>query len=269
MLRIGTSGFGYHEWCPGFYPPGLSYADYLPYYARHFDCCELTHTFFRLPGRADLDALILATPDHFEFTAKLDRRLTHERSPHLDRARRVVESFQPLVEAGRLGAVVAQFPFSFVNVPENRAYVCRLRAALELPLVAEFRNDSWLRYETIQFLRGWGIGLAAVDLPPLLAGMPRPTAHATSTLGYVRFHGRNAAFWWKRGDPRRYEYRYRQKELLSWLPRVKNIDASTETTYVIFNNRRHGHAIDDARRFQRLLVRSRQRQQPRRTSRVG
>ncbi len=268
MLRVGTSGFGYHEWCPSFYPPGLPYADYLEYYARHFDCCELSSTFFGTPSRTELERLLFSTPDSFELTAKLYRRLTHERDSGLELARRVADSLKPLVEAGRLGAVIAQFPFSFVNGPHNRAYVCRLRAALELPLVAEFRNDTWFRPETFQFLKGWGVGLVAVDLAPL-GGMPRPMAYATSGLGYVRFHGRNGHAWWKRGDTQRYEYRYRRKELLSWLPRVRNIEASTERTYVMFNNHRHGHAIENARHFVQMLKRSNQRREPRKTPKVS
>jgi uncharacterized protein YecE (DUF72 family) len=160
----------------------------------------------------------------------------------------VAESLKPRLEAGWLGAVIAQFPFSFVNGPQHRAYVCRLRAALGFPLVAEFRNDSWFRPETFQFLKGCGVGLVVVDLVPL-GGLPRPMAYATSGLGYVRFHGRNGHAWRKGVDTKRYEYRYRRKELLSWLPRVRNIEASTEQTYVMFNNHRHGHSIEDARRF--------------------
>lgn len=151
MIRIGTSGYGYHEWSPTFYPSGLCYADYLPHYAEHFACCELSQTFFEMPSHRELSRLVRRVPESFRFTAKLYRRLTHERDADLQLARSYARSVTPLVESGQLGAVLAQFPFSFLNNPHNRAYLCRLRAALELPLVAELRNESWRKPETLAF----------------------------------------------------------------------------------------------------------------------
>ena len=109
--------------------------------------------------------------------------------------------------------------------------------------------------ETLEFMAGWGVGLVAIDAP-LRSGLPHSVARATADVGYVRFHGRNDEAWWRRADPDRYHYRYRQRELLSWLPRLREIHATTKETFVVFNNHRHGHAWRNARAMIRLLERS-------------
>ncbi len=136
-------------------------------------------------------------PQSLVFTVKAHRHLTHQRGAELDSARHFRRALAPLHETGRLGAVIAQFPFSFVHNPHNRAYVYRLKAALELPLVVEFRNESWMSSHALDFLRGWGVGIVCVDAPPV-GGLPSPMAVATSDVAYVRFHGRNAEAWWRK-----------------------------------------------------------------------
>lgn len=254
MIRVGTSGFGYHGWSPGFYPRGLLYEDYLSYYARHFDCCELNETFFRMPTEEGLERLSTLVPKSFSFTVKLHRELTHEPSGDFELARRFAEAVRPLARRSQLGTLVAQFPFAFVNHPYNRAYLCRLRAALDLPLVVELRNESWRHPQTYDFLRGWGIGWVAIDAPLSERKAP-PAGLATSTLGYVRLHGRRADAFWRRDEPVRYDYRYRRRELLSWLPRVREIAKRTTDVFVVFNNRGNGHAVTNAASFAKMLRR--------------
>lgn len=262
MIYVGTSGYGYHEWCPRLYPAGMPHARYLREYARRFHTCELTGPFFEMPSSDESRRLAGEVPEGFQFTVKLFRRLTHERTHDLVLARRFAEALAPLVEAGRLGAVVAQFPYAFVNHPHNRAYLCRLRAALELPLVAELRNPSWLRDDTQQFLRGWGIGWVSIDAPPG-AGLCPPVSTTTSRLGYVRFHGRDAARWWRREETSRYAYRYRRRELIAWIPRVREIARKTGDVFVLFNNYRDGNAWENAAAFAKLLERGARRGAPR------
>ncbi len=271
MIRVGTSGFGYHDWCPSFYPQGLAYEDYLGTYARAFDCCELNDSFFRMPTAEELERFRASVPETFVFTVKLHRHLTHERRITLEMARRFAAALDPLVAAGQLGTLVAQFPFSFVNHPHNRAYLCRLRAALELPLVVELRNESWRHPETVDFLRGWGIGWVAVD-SPVPETMAPPPGMTTSPIGYVRFHGRNRLHWWARDDEGRYDYRYSRRALLGWMPRIHEMARGTEDVYVIFNNRGNGHGAANAVSFRRMLrkaVRERERSTEAADVRIG
>jgi uncharacterized protein YecE (DUF72 family) len=256
MIRVGTSGFGYHDWCPSFYPQGLPYEDYLGHYAKCLDCCELNQTFFQMPSPAGLERYVARVPETFAFTVKLHRRLTHERGGSLTMARRFAGALAPLLEARKLGVVIAQFPFSFVNHPHNRAYLCRVRAALDLPLVVELRNETWRHPETIDFLRGWGIGWVAAD-GPIPEALAPPSGLATSSTGYIRLHGRDPLHWWCRDHVFRYQYRYRRRELLAWIPRAREIARRTEEVFVIFNNRGLGHAAENALALRRMLRKTR------------
>ena len=133
MIRVGTSGYGYHAWSPEFYPSGLCYTAFLKHCASSFSCCELTHTFLRFavgsPHRAPCARGPRVFSLHGQAAPSSDQR-ARARSECRAPFRRRNEA--PL-DSGRLAAVLAQFPFSFVNHPYNRAYSCRLRGELELP----------------------------------------------------------------------------------------------------------------------------------------
>ncbi|MGH9460964.1 MAG: DUF72 domain-containing protein, partial [Vicinamibacteria bacterium] len=142
----------------------------------------------------------------------------------------------------------------------HRAYLSRLRTALDgFPLVAEFRHDGWLNEETLHFLRGWCIGVASVDTPDL-PKFPGPNALVTSGLGYVRFQGRNASRWWKwwaKDRAYRYDYNYRRRELMGWVPRLREIERQSKHTFVVFNNHWQGQAVVNAQALQKLLKQGR------------
>jgi uncharacterized protein YecE (DUF72 family) len=105
------------------------------------------------------------------------------------------EGMAPLATHGLLGAVLMQFPISFQNNPENLAYVAELRRKFaEYPLVIEVRHRSWENARVLEVLAGLEIGICNID-QPLLGKALRPAAHATSSVGYVRLHGRNYRNW--------------------------------------------------------------------------
>jgi uncharacterized protein YecE (DUF72 family) len=252
MIRIGTSGFSYKDWVGPVYPDSLRERDWLSFYAEQFSTVELNVTFYRLPTVRNTDAWLRKTPDDFRFTVKAFRGLTHERE-NPDFAA-FAASIRPLKEAGKLGCVLAQFPNSFHPVPENKEYLKRLCAELEqFPLVAEFRHIAWAKPETFELLRGLSVGYCCVDEPRLRGLMP-PTAVTTSPVGYIRFHGRNAAHWYEYKDPQeRYDYLYSQEELEEWVPKIREVEKDTEETYVYFNNHPHGHGVAGARVLGKLL----------------
>jgi len=258
MIHVGTSGYGYRDWRPGFYPPEVAEEDYLAYYAERFTCCELTFTCYRMPEVEELERLLCQSAGRLTFSVVAHRHLTHERETDMGSARRFATALSPLTESGKLGAVVAPFPFSFINDPAHRAYVCRLREALGLPLVVEFRHDSWFHEETLGFLRGWGIGLVCVDVDgPEQAGSAGPRALATSEVGYVRFHGRNASRWWTKDGASGFDYSYRRRELLAWVPRLKEIARHAAMTFAVFDNHWRGQAAANALTLQEILSKSR------------
>jgi uncharacterized protein YecE (DUF72 family) len=252
MIRIGTSGFSYKDWVGPVYPQGLPKRDWLAYYAAQFQTVELNVTFYRIPTTRNTDAWIRNTPDDFRFSVKAFRGLTHEREAPDFRA--FAEAIRPMAEAGKLGCVLAQFPNSFHPVPENRAYLKQLREGIkDYPLVAEFRHVAWAKPEFTQMLKDLRMGYCCVDEPQLKGLLP-PQALVTSSTGYIRFHGRNAAHWYEHEDPaERYDYAYRPEELEEWVPRIRQVEAEAEDTYVYFNNHPHGHGVAGAKVLGKLL----------------
>jgi uncharacterized protein YecE (DUF72 family) len=153
-----------------------------------------------------------------------------------------------------LGCVLAQYPWSFKATPENRRALERLRSELaEIPVVVEFRNAGWVAEETFALLRELGMGCFCVDEPRLKGLMPG-IVKATSPIGYVRFHGRNAAKWWQHEHAyERYDYLYSEEELTEWVPRVRELAEETEKTYLFFNNHYEGKAGQNAQMMAQLL----------------
>lgn len=254
-ILIGTSGYSYKDWVGPFYPPGLPERQMLAFYAQRFPFTEVNATFYRLPPARTFEGMLRHVPAGFLFTIKAYRTLTHERETGSERdARLFREALRPLEEAGRLGAVLLQFPYAFKNEAAERGWLGRLREWLpDLPLVVEFRHEGWFREATYAWLRSLGLGFTSVDAPPL-RGLPRPVAVATSRIAYVRFHGRNAARWWSHGAAyERYDYLYRAEELEEWLPRVRELAARSDRLFIAFNNHYQGQAVVNARMLARLL----------------
>ncbi|MCP5114295.1 MAG: DUF72 domain-containing protein, partial [bacterium] len=84
MIYVGTSGYGYHDWKPTFYPPGLAYEDYLAFYAERFSCCELSVTCHRVPRPDEIDRLLERSGGRLLFSVRALRRLTHQREEEED-----------------------------------------------------------------------------------------------------------------------------------------------------------------------------------------
>ena len=253
-ILIGTSGFSYDDWRGHFYPEGLPKKDMLAYYASQFPAVEINSTYYGIPRPHTFVQMLEKTPRSFGFVVKAHRDMTHadEFQPEVfEQFRRAIE---PLVEEGALGCVLGQFPWSFRKTPENEAYLTRFRDELQgLPAVVEFRNHDWVADGTFDRLRNLGLGFCCVDEPQLKGLMP-PITVATSPVGYVRFHGRNAAKWWKHEHAwERYNYLYTEAELEEWAPRIESLVEETERTYVFFNNHYEGRAGQNARMLARLL----------------
>jgi len=254
VFHIGTSGFQYKDWVGPFYPEGLPQSRWLEYYAERFDTCELNYTFYRMPAAAQLARMSQRVPDAFRFAVKAFQGITHERENVEEHLPRFAEAVRPLHDDGKLGAVLLQFPFSF-RPDRSSAELLRLcRKGLEpYPLVAEFRNQDWLREETFSFLRDTGIGFCCVDEPRLRGLMP-PIAVATAPVAYVRFHGRNAAKWWQHEEAwQRYDYTYKPEELQEWLPKLQALNEEAEPGYVYANNHWQGQAVDTASQLRLML----------------
>lgn len=253
MIRIGTSGFSYNDWIGPVYPEGLPQRDQLIFYAREFSTVEINVTYYRIPALSTVVGWVRKTPDDFLFAVKAYQGLTHVREEP-DFAP-FVAAVQPLVESGKLGCVLAQFPYSFHPTDENREYLKRLRTGLgELPGVVEFRNSGWLQDETFDLLRELQLGYCCVDEPRFKGLMP-PIAVATGPVAYVRFHGRNYAKWYQHEEAwQRYDYTYSMEELREWAPKLRQLEADAPVLLVYFNNHYRGQSVKGVRDLGQLLL---------------
>lgn len=254
MIYVGTSGYSYDDWVGVYYPPDLDKRDWLSFYAREFPVTEINYTYYRLPSAYTLAAMARKTPDGFLFTIKASQELTHAREDNAEAFRQYVAALKPLLDAGKFGCVLAQFPFSFQATEENRDYLALFRERIgDLPVVIEFRNAGWLTPETYAFLREQRFGFCCVD-EPRLKGLIPPVAVTTSDIAYVRFHGRNAKKWWQHEQAyERYDYSYSDEELQEWVPKIQKLEQESGKTFAFANNHWQGQAVTTARQLRFLL----------------
>jgi uncharacterized protein YecE (DUF72 family) len=259
-IFIGPAGWSYPDWngivYPSHRPRGFHEARYL---AEYFDTIEINTSFYSPlnPEHAAQWIERVAANPRFVFTAKLWQKLTHEDTATTADESLVRTGFDVLHRAGRLGAVLLQFPFSFHNTPPNLARMKQLLGAFgDYSLVVEVRHASWAHPGFYEFLHHQGVGICNID-QPLIGRAIRPDQSATSRLGYVRLHGRRADTWFS-DDPalprhERYNYLYSERELEPWARRIRLIAEKTEKTFVIANNHFEGKGVVNALQLIHIL----------------
>jgi uncharacterized protein YecE (DUF72 family) len=258
MIRVGTAGWNYKDWEGIVYPkPRPRGFDELAYLARYFDAIEINSSYYGAPRPTAAKKWVESVAQNraFQFTAKLFHLFTHERKPAPNDEKEFKEGIAPIAEAGRLGALLLQFPWSFRQTPENREYLVDLhRRFREYPLVVEVRHASWAQPGILELLAALDIGLCNID-QPLFKRSIKPGAEATSAIGYIRLHGRNYRTWFaERATVReRYDYLYSVDELEPWVERVKTVAARTKDTYVMSNNHNLGKATVNALELTSIL----------------
>ncbi len=278
--------------CGRFYPPGVTSAEArLRHYAGKFDIVEVDSTYYAPPSVRNSELWVARTPDDFVFDVKAFAWLTHhaatpdrlpdwlrDRLPDDLRGKRSVyardvgerelelvwrlhrEALAPLVEAGKLGAVLFQFPPWFIRSHDNRDYLRSLPERLPgWPLAVEFRGGGWLEDEsvaaTLRLLEEAGLAYVAVDEPQGFPNSTPPLVAATAPLAVVRLHGRNADTWESRTGAAsdRFKYLYSDAELAEWVPHVRELAARAPAVHVLFNNNYEDWGMQNARRMAHLL----------------
>jgi uncharacterized protein YecE (DUF72 family) len=250
-ILIGPAGWSYADWegivYPRSKPRGFHEAAYL---ARYFDTIEINTSFYN-PLRAEVAASWVEKVRHnpsFQFTAKLWKRFTHDREACLQDEKVCKQGLDPLAAAGRLGALLIQFPWSFKNTRQNHEYMSGLCVQFaEYPLVVEVRHGSWNQPEVFDRLREQGVGFCNID-QPVIGRSIAPSEQVTTPVGYVRLHGRNYEHWFTSNErtEERYNYLYSMDELKPWADRIANIARSAEVVFVVTNNHYEGKAIANA-----------------------
>lgn len=253
-ILVGSAGWSYKDWAGIVYPDPLPKGfDTLAYLARFVDCIEINSSFYRPPSPAMSESWARRTPDRFVFTAKVWERFTHDREAFTDADVRLYsEGIAPLLAAGKLGALLFQYPWFFRDSPDSRDRLERAVDALRgwAPLVVELRHSSWLR--ALDFLRELNLNFCNIDQPASSTSITG-TRLVTGPVAYIRFHGRNAKAWFATGAERddKYDYLYSREELLGWEEAIRDMEA--ETLFVILNNHFQGKGMANALMLMRAL----------------
>lgn len=160
-------------------------------------------------------------------------------------ARDFAAGLAPLRAAGKLDALLAQFPVSFRRGSATLGVLERIAGLFpDWPRVAELRHRSWFGPEGLAELRALGYSTAWLDLPTSADHLP-DRFEPTGPLGYLRLHGRNAKHWFdpRAGRDQRYDYLYGREELQDIVARVRSLAGGTDATYVVTNNHFQGQAV--------------------------
>lgn len=276
-----------------FYPPDAKTAEArLKFYATRFPIVEVDSTYYFPPSERNSVLWIERTPADFTFNIKAYSLLTNHPTKRdslyaevkdtlpdelKEKSRiyrenlgdelvdevwqRFHDALMPLHSAGKLGAVLFQFPEWFVIGRKNKDYVLEAAERLkDFRVAIEFRNESWLnernREETLSFLEEHDLPIVCVDMPQgFRSSIPRFAAATAKDLSMVRFHGRDPEVWAKKNvsASERFRYRYSQDELSEWVKPISELSEQTRETHVLMNNCYRDYAVNNARQLGDLL----------------
>src|SRR5579862_4690265 len=254
----------------GWYPPEASNPEKrLRFYARQFPLVEVDATYYALPAEQTAASWAERTPAGFTFNVKAFSLFTGHPTPvkalpvdlreaagqsGKDRVYRTdvdlsvtdqawdrfLGALEPLRSAGKLGAILLQFPPWFPISRANKEYIvaCADRAAPDRVCV-EFRNRTWMteanQAETLGFLADRRLPYVCVDMPQGYPSSIPPVLAATSDLAVVRMHGHSEK-WTSKEISEKFGYKYSEAELDDWAGRIRGLSADAEITQVLFNN---------------------------------
>jgi len=289
QIRVGTAGWTDRTLiASGWYPAEASTPERrLRYYASQFPLVEVDSTYYALPAERTARAWAERTPAGFTFNVKAFSLFTQHPTPvralpadlreaasqagkdrvylkDVDPAvvdaawDRFLAALGPLRAAGKLGAILLQFPPWFPIGRARRDYIvaCAERAAPDRVCV-EFRNRTWMtednQRETLDFLAGNGLPYVCVDMPQGYPSSIPPVLAATSDLAVVRMHGHSDK-WTSKQIAEKFGYRYGEAELDEWAGRLRGLAGQADTTHVLFNNCYRDWAHVNARQLTELLA---------------
>jgi uncharacterized protein YecE (DUF72 family) len=259
-----------------FYPDGVSSAEArLKYYASRFPLVEVDSTYYAIPARRSAELWAERTPPGFTFDVKAHALMTGQPSEVQRLPRHIrdalpeglrererlystdlpaelrdavwaefLDAISPLRDAGRMGALLVQFPRWVEPTRESAALIEDVRRRLDGWNVAvEFRNGEWfserLKPRTLALLQRNELAYVAVDSPPGFASSVPAVPVATSRrLAVVRFHGRNTTTWEAKVTrvADRFRYLYDETQLREWLPLIRALTEQAEEVHLVFNN---------------------------------
>lgn len=279
-ILVGVAGWSYDDWRDIVYP--ATEKDKLAWMTRFLDCIEINTSFYR-PIRARVAEKWLrdvSGNERFTFTAKLWSEFTHNtKDPYPEgEVATVKEGFAPLMDAGRLTAILIQFPFFFRDTAQNRDRLRRIAEDFaEFPRVLEVRDSSWAQPEALDFIEKRGLNVACLDMPWASTSF-KADAVVTGQIGYLRLHGRNYDAWFRKATPspsagerggsaqsasresgapapartasagrdEKYDYLYSEQEMDGIVRRIERLREAARRVVAIWNNHFRGKAMVNA-----------------------
>jgi uncharacterized protein YecE (DUF72 family) len=259
-IRVGVAGWDYPDWNGIVYPTrSPRRLDRLRWISRFVSVLEINSTFYRPARPRVAEGWVHRTegPDPILFTAKAHRSWTHEPGvPDPGTVAATLDGLRPLKDAGRLGALLVQFPQSFHAGPGARDRLSRLAERLrDWPVVVEVRHASWGGVEESEWFSETGLGWCVVDQPRVGRATLGSEPRVTGTIGYLRLHGRNAENWFRpdAGRDARYDYLYGSAEVERTAGTAKELASRAERVFVVQNNHFRGQALVNALQLRRIL----------------
>jgi uncharacterized protein YecE (DUF72 family) len=238
-IHIGTSGFHYKDWKGKFYPEKLRPQDWLEYYSQHFETVELNASFYRMPTEQMVKNWIRKTPEHFLFTVKASRIITHYlRLQYCEEPlKKFLQMIKPFEKSKKLACLLYQLP------PNYKKNLKTLESFLKiLPKkylhVFEFRHESWNDEETFNILKKYNVTYCIVS-----SGKLKSHCVLTSDTTYIRFHGP--------GDI--YASKYPDEELKKWARTIKKFLKNKKTVFAYFNNDVNAYAVENSKKLKKLI----------------
>ena len=288
QIRVGTAGWTDKSLIEsGWYPPDATTPEgRLRYYARQFPLVEVDSTYYALPAEQTARAWAERTPEGFTFNVKAFSLFTQHPTPvralpkdlredaskeGKDRVYlkdvdpgvtsqawdRFLAALEPLRQAGKLGAILLQFPPWFPISRASKQYIeaCADRVAPRRACV-EFRNHTWMtpdnQKETLDFLAARRLPYVCVDMPQGYPSSIPPVLAATSDLAIIRLHGHSQQ-WEAKSVQQRFRYRYNDEELATWAGNVHRLAQDADETNVVFNNCYRDYAHVNAQQLTEIL----------------
>jgi uncharacterized protein YecE (DUF72 family) len=297
---VGNIYYGTSSWTDptllkskDFYPPDARKPeDRLRFYSERFPLVEVDATFYALPSERNAGLWAERTPDGFVFNVKAFGLMTHhavavkslpepiramlpEEAASKGRvyARDLPEdalnavwdmfasSLRPLAEAGKLGAILYQFPHWFAASRQNVEYLRELAERSPAQPAIEFRGAGWMKEgkqeRTLDLLRDIGATYVVVDEPQgFKTSVPPVVAATSSDLAMIRFHGHNAENWEKRGisAAERFRYLYNEDELREWVAPARELAGQAQQLHVLMNNCYADYGVRNAGQMADLLA---------------
>ncbi len=239
-LHIGTSGWSYYQWKGAFYPEGMKQADWLTFYAQHFDTTEINYSFYHLPKPQTVLNWAAKVPEGFRFCAKISKTITHfaKLKETEELVKKFFESFGQIRQM--LGPVLVQVPPSlkFDEALARPFFEMLKHNQPEYEFAFEARNSTWYEEESLALMREFDI---ANVISQSSGRFPYSEAITAKNI-YIRFHG----------PERLYSSGYTDEMLQDYANKFKSWVNEGHHIWAFFNNDNGGYALKDARKLREL-----------------